>query len=243
LTFSRNNHDSCGTEDITGREQLDDKKLSSHKNVISAEDAVHQAALWRNSILKHHAGLRECLTERQDNILKRWKGWKVPRRRPAISAVCPDMAPKGFVQDVLGKITNASTFRSEFLLFQIKIDELSGNYLALLELAHWRATTNPEDYVAFDWEQLRRGSDLNVFAKTFAEGCITMFGDGFGHLKPFDEVDVRCSDAFPTSAALLILERQSMIYKVLYTVISCLKNSNTVTKGSAEWNTLASRRF
>jgi hypothetical protein len=97
--------------------------------------------------------------------------------------------------------------------------------------------------VVFDWEQLRRGSDLNAFAETFAEGCITMFGDGFGHLTPFDEVDVRCSDAFPTPAALLILERQSMIYKVLYTVISCLTNSITITKGSAEWNTLASRRF
>jgi hypothetical protein len=76
-----------------------------------------------------------------------------------------------------------------------------------LGFAHWRATTSPEDCAAFNWEQLRQGLDLNTFAKTFAESCITVFGDGFAYLKPFDDVDVRCSDAFSVSAALLILER------------------------------------
>jgi len=134
-------HDSFDTGYTSRRQQLNDKNLSSHTNIVSAEDAGHQAAVLLETILKHHTGLRECLSGRQDSILKRWKGWKEPRRRSAILTACPDMAPKGFVQDVLlGKITNASTCRAQFLLFPMSIDKLSENYLALLGFAHWGAT-------------------------------------------------------------------------------------------------------
>lgn len=177
--------------------------------------------MFRQSISKDHDILKKCLVGTEASILKRWKGWKEPKRRSAILSACPNIASKRFNRDVLlGKVdSTASNYRSQFLLYPMTAEVFSENYQAFLGLAHWRASTRPEDCVPFDWAQLSRGIHLDAFPKVFAPGCIRMVGAIFGSFQPFDDVDVHCSKAFPTAAALLILERQSMIYQMLCKVL------------------------
>ncbi len=122
-------------------------------------------------------------------------------------------------------------------------ETFAGNANALLGFTHVRTSTRPEDCVPFDWEQLRRGIDSNAFPKIFAPGCVAIFGDNFGNLEPFDEVKVHGNDALPTPAALLVLERQSIIYEILYKVVFPLANSIKDVKTLREWDNLAARDF
>lgn len=238
-------HEPCGLVYISRKKLLSDQVSREYKTVLSAQEAANQAAVLRDSISGHHAGLRECLEGKKDNILKKWKGWKESRRRSTISNACPYLGSRRFVQDVLlGKFkTIAAEFRTQLMLFPLAGEALSEDYRTLLGLAHWRVSTKPEDCVAFDWEQLHRGLHLNALGTVFAPGCITMFGADFGQLRPFDEVDVHCSDAFPTAAALLVLERQSMIYECLHEILLPMTESIVEPKGSSEWDALAARHF
>lgn len=129
------------------------------------------------------------------------------------------------------------------MLFPMTAETFAENANALLGFTHMRTSTRPEDCVPFDWEQLRRGIDLWAFPMTFAPGCVAVFGDDFGNLEPFDEVRVHCNDALPTPAALLVLERQSIIYEMLYKVVAPIANSIKDDKGSSKWDSLAAQDF
>ena len=237
-------HEPCELVYIPLQRQLEGVSSHRYSTILSAEEAAQKIKVLRESISKHHDSLKRCLEGRKDGILKRWKRWTTERRQAAILGACPNIASKRFVQDVqLGKITNASSFQTQFMLFPMTAETFAQNVNALLGFTHVRTSTRPEDCVPFDWEQLQRGIDIYAFPKTFAPGCVAVFGDDFGNLEPFDEVKVHCNDALPTAAALLVLERQSIIYEMLYKVVCPIANSIKDVKGSSEWDYLAARDF
>lgn len=129
------------------------------------------------------------------------------------------------------------------MLYPMNVELFSESYEALMGLAHWRSSTSPEECAGFDWEQLRRGLDLIAFEIVFAPGCISLKSDS-GRLKPFDRDNVHRGNALPTAAALLVLERQAMIYDFLCKVFAQIGEGSTGgDKGSSEWSTLAARSF
>ncbi|KAF7508924.1 hypothetical protein GJ744_008633 [Endocarpon pusillum] len=237
-------HEPCELVYIPLQRQLGGVSSYRYSTILSAEEAAQKLKVLCESISKHHDGLKRCLVGKKDGILKKWKSWTTERRQATILGTCPNIASKRFVQDVqLGKITNPSSFQTQFMLFPMTAETFAENVNALLGFTHVRTSTRPEDCVPFDWEQLRRGINLYAFPKTFAPGCVVVFGDDFGNLEPFDEVKVHCNDALATPAALLVLERQSMIYEMLYKVVSPIANSIKEDKGSSKWDDLAARDF
>lgn len=135
---------------------------------------------------------------------------------------------------------------TNFFFFPITTELWSTDPLALIALAHGRSTLQPEEYVAHDMDQLMMGVKQLAFPPTYAPVCIFMSGERFGHfIQEFRADEVHSKNAYPTHVALLILERQAVVLRMLRAIIQRLsRHSHTACLSTSEiWNTPAAENF
>lgn len=105
--------------------------------------------------------LQKLISSNGDTILKRWRRLTQLQRRDRIKCVWPDI----YGDEDLTLLTQFQKFslmearglRKAYLLPYINAESLSADFSRLISLLHYRTAAEPEEWVAFDNQQLDLG--------------------------------------------------------------------------------------
>lgn len=191
----------------------------------SAAQVIATARSHKEKILKCIETLRQLLTLNGDTILNQWRNFTVQQRREHLQSSSTKLYPdENFRLFVHGNIPLASlrANRITLLLPYLNLESLSADWTHLIGLLHYRSNFHPEHWVIFDSEQLSLGRSEGGLEQVFAEGCITMYGNQYGELKPFSRAEVHRRDAYSVPCALLVLEAQLRLMGTLSDIASTI---------------------
>ncbi|KAI9714068.1 MAG: hypothetical protein M1812_006515 [Candelaria pacifica] len=176
------------------------------------------AMSYTKTISKESAFLRQRIGSHGNKFVKWWRRWTVAERKGVLLRIRPNMYPDPHPLIDLGfrrSLTVKRAARCAYLLPYINLESLSAGYFRLVSLMHNRVRHNPETWVLFDNEVLRKAWWMGCFEEQYSEGCITMSGAEYGRWKEWNSESVHRGDAFGAPRAVLILEAQAELMKFL----------------------------
>ncbi|KAI4177545.1 MAG: hypothetical protein LQ346_007672 [Caloplaca aetnensis] len=188
---------------------------------INDNQAFLLASVYTSSIFTDLKQLRSHVQLSGHLILKRWRRRTPAKRKQLLKQVDPDLYPTDFplmdlaTQRVCTSVEEQSKYRYAYLAPYLNLECLSDDSANLIKLLHHRASSRPEDWVAFDDSVIKSAFDQKAIRVMFADGCITMSGPQFGAWKNVDLAEMNADQAYSAWRALLILDAQAHVLKFL----------------------------
>jgi len=123
-------------------------------------------------------------------------------------------------------------------------DDLCEKPWALIAQIHNRIHHLPEQWAAFDADNLALPFYRGLFDLSFIPMGVVMYGQGYGSLVPWDTDAAHRLDIMGYPIAHLIIESQCVTLRALGSFVIAILNSTTCTlMGSTEWNGMSLSSF
>lgn len=246
--FCESDHcDRCKSQFRTLDQQLQEQRIYS--------SSLNPGELWKItwaqvvSIRKNMEHIRDFLATHGDTFLSRWKKWTRTKRGAILEKSFSEIFPTRWI---LAQIDYNSTLdprglRSALLLNYLSIDLLKEDPLALPKLLYLRTHFIPEDWAAWDNEQIETCWWKGSFDVEMCQGGVILHGREYGKVVPWDVQQAHQGDMLGGPRAKLLIEQQKILMdglrRTLDDTLNLGNNGAGAESGSEKWNELVSSGF
>jgi hypothetical protein len=211
--------------------------ILAYSGRLTAEDAIVISRYYRQSISRNRELVRTTILSNGDKLLKKWRRSRKAREK-SLKKAEPNLYPKRLPLLYLadhwtGKKVDQSQ-RSVCLVPYLNLESLLDDASNLMKLLHYRAFSNPHDWLLYDNAQLQPAWKQGAVTEKFATGCISMHGGDLGETKEFDGEEVHRGEAFGTPRAIMILEAQHQLWEFLAKVTSAILEDTETSAAAAQ---------
>lgn len=201
------------------------------------------------SIQDNIENIQDRLTTHGDTFLSRWKKWTRVKRGTLLEKAFSEIFPTRWVlpQVDYNPAMSDRSLRGALLLNYLSIDLLKEDPLALPKLLHFRTHFSPEDWAAWDNEQIQtcwwRGNvDIEM-----CQGGVVLHGPEYGRVVIWNVNQAHRGDMLGGPRAKLMIEQQKLLMdslrKAIDEVLNLKDNDASTGSGSEKWNELVSSGF
>ncbi|CAK3994921.1 hypothetical protein K441DRAFT_681069 [Lecanosticta acicola] len=224
--------------------------------------AQAKARTYAQQIERDREYLRNGLHRHGDLVLSKWKKKTKVKREALLLAAQPDLYRHACIQQrtmfrMDGKLTDFDrvapgekaismgdpTCRRAMLLPYLNVDSLARDPMRLISLFHYRSSYKPEEWVSFDFAQMRVAFEGAQVSIRYNDNSLILHGPRFGDLVPYEQEEAHTRKTIGYARGECILEAQAFLLGFLRRIFDVLVPSKTVERGNVCWSTLTSIGF
>ncbi|KXT10104.1 hypothetical protein AC579_9708 [Pseudocercospora musae] len=221
---------------------------------VSSQDARETIRAHVYSIKKDWARLCDLRKQWGNAILKRWSSCVRVQRQSILREAFPNIASHRWVHidhwynatwdECRDKEARKSlAVRQSILLPWLNIGDLRDDNMNLLALLHHRIFGNPQQWLAFDTEQIRFGRESGLLETNYGRECFSTRADTYGHPRPFKIDELHRGSIYGYPIAELVFEAQALLYSFLRKTVEIILRPEGAGEGAEKWDEKANRSF
>ncbi|KAL5398629.1 hypothetical protein PMIN02_001325 [Paraphaeosphaeria minitans] len=191
---------------------------------------------------EHRSFIKATIEAQGDTILRRWRNRSHAKRAALLLQVDPSLPKENYARVRLEYApTSVSQHREKHrnvnLVPYLDVETLSMDPAMLIALLHNRAQFSPADWAPFDHQALTVAWGGGMFGVHFNKNCISMFGDSYGELIPWENEAAHRADIVGFPRGRLILEAQAYLMGFLRKLVEsiCSPELEQEESGAKNW--------
>lgn len=203
--------------------------FKGYSTKFSDDEAKSIAAGHLKTINDDREYLRQHWTSLGESIVGRWKNKSAKQKATCLKRAEPKLYEKSWftLRAHTGDVkfrnqSEASKYRTEFLLDYMNVDGLKRDYVKLLGLVQNRALSTPEQWAEYDNQRIYYPWHFGMVDIKFSALCMVMHGPEFGTLTKWEANAAHRGDLLGFPRAQLFLEAQATELGILRKVVEQL---------------------